>query len=69
MSGLPPLNAPTTRAPGMWSFWDASFSIFVNAVTWEVSSPIIPILRSAADDVRQAMVSARETAVGVGIPY
>src|SRR5436853_567531 len=48
MSGLPPLNAATTLPPGTWSLFVGLFSSSVKATTWEVSRPMIPILRSAA---------------------
>ena len=48
MSGLPPLKAATTRAPGMWSGMVASFISCVNAPACDVSSPISPTRISPA---------------------
>ena len=38
----------TTRAPGTWFGLDGSLSSAVNAVTWEVSSPMIPTRKGAS---------------------
>ena len=48
MSGLPPLKAATTFAPATWSFAAGLLRISVNAVTCEVSSPMMPRRISAA---------------------
>jgi hypothetical protein len=48
MSGLPPLKAATTLAPGTWSLAAGLLRISVKAVAWDVSRPMRPIFRSAA---------------------